>query len=58
MRDSQRADWQALIDYLTPQGNGACLNALLEDGPDDVTDFAALLTKIRRMDEESPKCCT
>jgi hypothetical protein len=41
--EKQREDWQALVDWLIPQGNGACINSLLEDGPDDTTDFAGLL---------------
>lgn len=49
-RQSQRDDWQALVDYLSPRGNGACLNALLEDGPDDKTDFAGLLKKFKEQD--------
>lgn len=48
--ESQRGDWQALVDYLSPKGNGACLNALLEDGPDDKTDFAGLLKKFKEQD--------
>jgi hypothetical protein len=46
----QREDWQALVDYLRPFGNGACLNCLLEDGPDETTDFAGLLEKFKRDD--------
>jgi hypothetical protein len=53
IRDSQRQDWQALVDYLTPFGNGACLNCLVEDGPDDVTDFKGLLEKFKKDDEEA-----
>ena len=41
--DKQRDDWLALVDYLGQFGNGACINSLLEDGPDNTTDFAGLL---------------
>ena len=34
--EKQQADWLALVDYLRPQGNGACLNELLEEGPDNI----------------------
>ena len=46
----QQADWQALVDYLRPFGNGACINSLLEDGPDDITDFAGLLQTFQKQD--------
>src|SRR5271154_3114593 len=46
----QQADWQALVDYLSPRGNGACLNSLLEDGPDNTTDFADLLRWFQERD--------
>lgn len=49
--DKQRNDWQALVDYLTPFGNGACINSLIEDGPDNTTDFKGLLEKFKRDDE-------
>jgi hypothetical protein len=48
--EKQRTDWQALVDYLKQFGNGACLNALVEDGPDNVTDFAGLLQQFRAQD--------
>ena len=48
--DSQRENWQALIDYLAQFGNGACINALLEDGPDHTTDFKGLLEKFKLED--------
>jgi hypothetical protein len=47
---NQQDDWQALVDYLTPLGNGACLNTLLEDGPDSTTDFASLLRLFKQRD--------
>ena len=47
----QRDDWQALVNYLKPFGNGACINYLLEDGPDNTTDFAGLLTKFKEQDK-------
>jgi len=53
IREQQKKDWQALVDYLTPFGNGACLNALIEDGPDDTTDFAALLKNFKEQDEKN-----
>jgi hypothetical protein len=46
----QWADWQALVDYLKPLGNGACINTLLEDGPDRVTDYEGLLHKFKEID--------
>ena len=49
--EKQQADWLALVDYLRPQGNGACLNALLEDGPDNTTDFAGLLKTFKERDK-------
>jgi hypothetical protein len=49
--EKQQADWLALVDYLTPKGNGACLNALLEDGPDNTTDFAGLLKTFKERDK-------
>jgi hypothetical protein len=55
--EKQRADWQALVDYLTPKGNGACLNVLLEDGPDNTTDFAGLLRTFKRRDSKPCKEC-
>ena len=45
--EKQQCDWQALVDWLSPQGNGACINALLEDGPDNTTDFAGLLRNFK-----------
>lgn len=48
LRHNQREAWEALVDYLRQFGNGACLNALLEDGPDDTTDFRGLLEKFKR----------
>jgi hypothetical protein len=48
--EKQREDWQALVDYLKPFGNGACINCLLEDGPDDTTDFAGLLSTFKAND--------
>jgi hypothetical protein len=51
-RQSQVNDWQALVDYLKPFGNGACINSLLSDGPDDVTDFSGLLNKFKKRDDE------
>jgi hypothetical protein len=54
-RQSQVNDWQALVDYLKPFGNGACINSLLEDGPDDSTDFAVLLKKFKQRDEVAAK---
>jgi hypothetical protein len=50
--EKQREDWQSLVDYLKPFGNGACINSLLEDGPDDTTDFADLLQKFKARDAE------
>jgi len=50
INDKQQQDWQALVDYLRPFGNSACLNALLEDGPDNTTDFAGLLEDFKRDD--------
>ena len=52
VRARQRQDWQALVDYLKPFGNGACLNSLLEDGPDDVTDFEGLLRDFKAQETE------
>jgi hypothetical protein len=52
IRQSQRDDWQALVDYLRPFGNGACINALLEDGPDDTTDFAGLLRDFKAQENK------
>lgn len=52
IREQQKKDWQALVDYLTTKGNGACLNALIEDGPDDVTNFAKLLSEFKDADNE------
>ena len=43
----QWVDWQALVDYLKPLGNGACINILLEDGPDRNTDYAELLHRFK-----------
>lgn len=48
--EKQRGDWQALVDYLKPFGNGACLNVLIEDGPDNDTDFAKLLRYFKEQD--------
>lgn len=48
--EKQQCDWQALVDYLRQFGNGACINALLEDGPDNTTDFAGLLEQFKRDD--------
>jgi len=48
LRHNQREAWEALVDYLRQFGNGACLNSLLEDGPDDTTDFRGLLEKFKR----------
>jgi hypothetical protein len=50
--DKQREDWQALVDYLKPFGNGACINCLLEDGPDDNTNYAGLLSAFKEKDAE------
>jgi len=50
IRQIQIDDWQKLVDYLKPFGNGACINSLLEDGPDDHTDFAGLLRQFRERD--------
>jgi len=50
IRDSQKADWKALVDYLSQFGNGACINSLLEDGPDDTTDFKGLLEQFKKDD--------
>jgi hypothetical protein len=61
--DKQREDWQALVDYLRGFENGACINVLVEDGPDNTTDFAGLLSTLKERDalletvtlEEDPK---
>jgi hypothetical protein len=45
---SQIDDWQALVAWLTLRGNGACLNSLVEDGPDAKTDFAGLLKTFKQ----------
>ena len=50
IRESQRDDWKALVDYLSQFGNSACRNALVEDGPDDKTDFKGLLEKFKQDD--------
>ena len=50
--EKQQADWLALVDYLRPQGNGACLK-LLEDGPDNITDFAGLLKTFKERDADN-----
>jgi hypothetical protein len=52
--DKQQNDWQALVDYLSTKGNGAALNSLLEDGPDNITDFAGLLRNIKAKDNNEP----
>ena len=46
-------EWQALVDYLKPLGNGACINILLEDGPDTITDYAVLLRQFKKQDLEA-----
>lgn len=51
IRQSQRDAWHELVEYLQTKGNGACLNALVEDGPDDKTDFAGLLVKFIEQDK-------
>lgn len=48
--DSQKQAWQDLVNYLRPFGNGACINALLEDGPDNTTDFKGLLETFKAKD--------
>ena len=50
INQKQKNDWQALVDYLKPFGNGACINALLEDGPDNTTDFSGLLKSFKESD--------
>jgi hypothetical protein len=49
----QMGDYRALVEYLRKQGGGACLNSLVEDGPNNVTDFAGLLQSFRRSDRTS-----
>lgn len=51
--DKQREDWQKLVDYLRQFGNGACLNTLLVDGPDNTTNFARLLKTFQEQDRVS-----
>ena len=50
--EKQQKDWQDLVDYLKGFGNGACINALLEDGPDNVTDFAGLLNEFKAQETQ------
>jgi hypothetical protein len=53
--DKQRADWQALVDYCRDKNYRATYFSLVEDGPDDKTDFAGLLTKFRSQDAREGK---
>lgn len=46
----QQQDYDALVAYLRQTGGGACLNALVEDGPDNMTDFAGLLRDFKARD--------
>jgi hypothetical protein len=52
INQKQRYDWQALVDYLRPFGNGACINSLLEDGPDNTTDFSGLLRDFKEKESK------